>query len=414
MKTLYIDCGMGAAGDMLTGALLEVCSHPEEMLQKLNSLGVPGVRYIAEKSEKCGITGTHVRVEVDGVEEDEHMHSHGSHDHAHEEHVHSHNGHAHSHQGLHGIEHIVNDHIDVPAQVRRSILSVYEKIAAAESQVHGVPMEEIHFHEVGTMDAVADITAVCYLLNEIGADEIIASPVHTGQGTVKCAHGILPVPAPATALLLKGVPVYSRPEITGELCTPTGAALLKTFVSRFEPMPMMRLEKTGYGMGKKDFPIANCVRVLLGENETVRDEAVELRFNVDDMTAEEISFAHEMLFQAGAFEVFLTAVQMKKGRPGTLFTVLCQEARREEVVRAIFLHTSTLGIREFKSGRYVLNRSIHHVQTAFGEVRRKEAEGYGTARYKYEYDDLSRIAKENHLSLYEVRKLVEESAVEGE
>lgn len=391
MKTLYIDCGMGAAGDMLTAALAELTGNVQETVQQLNQLGIPGVVYTAETSEKCGITGTHMKVEYNGVEEGEHTHD----------------GHTHSHQNMHGIEHIVKDHLNVSDAVKEQILNVYKEIASAESRVHGAPVEEIHFHEVGAMDAVADITAVCWLMDQLKPDQVIASPVHVGKGTVKCAHGILPVPAPATALILEGVPVYSKELIDGELCTPTGAALLKTFVDQFGAMPVMKLKKTGYGMGKKDFPIANCVRVLLGEESEDRDQVTELRFNVDDMTAEEIAFAQSRLLEEGAFEVFLTAVQMKKGRPGTLFTVLTTEKKKDEVVKVIFKHTSTLGIREFHSGRYVLKRSIVTEETPYGPVRRKEAEGYGVKRHKYEYDDLAAIALKENRSIDEIRAELE-------
>lgn len=392
MKTLYIDCAMGAAGDMLTAALTELTDHVDETVRQLNALGIPGVVYTAERTEKCGITGTHMKVEYNGEEEGEHSHE---------------GGHTHSHRDMHGIEHIVNDHIQVSDAVKKQILTVYTAIAEAESQVHGVPVDEIHFHEVGSMDAIADITAVCWLMDQLKPDRVIASPVHVGKGTVKCAHGILPVPAPATALLLKDIPIYSKEQIDGELCTPTGAALLKTFVSEFGPMPVLRVQKMGYGMGKKDFPIANCVRVMLGEESEERDQVVELRFNVDDMTAEEIAFAHARLLEQGAFEVFLTAVQMKKGRPGTLFTALTTEAKKEDVVRAIFRYTSTLGIREFHSGRYVLKRRIAEVETSYGTVRRKEAEGYGVKRYKYEYEDLAAIAEQENCSIDEIRRRIE-------
>ena len=392
MKTLYIDCGMGAAGDMLTAALTELTDHVDETVRQLNALGIPGVVYTAERTEKCGITGTHMKVEYNGEEEGEHSHE---------------GGHTHSHRDMHGIEHIVNDHIQVSDAVKKQILKVYTAIAEAESQVHGVPVDEIHFHEVGSMDAIADITAVCWLMDQLKPDRVIASPVHVGKGTVKCAHGILPVPAPATALLLKDIPIYSKEQIDGELCTPTGAALLKTFVSEFGPMPVLRVQKLGYGMGKKDFPIANCVRVMLGEESEERDQVAELRFNVDDMTAEEIAFAHARLLEQGAFEVFLTAVQMKKGRPGTLFTALTTEAKKEDVVRAIFRYTSTLGIREFHSGRYVLKRRIAEVETPYGTVHRKEAEGYGVKRYKYEYEDLAAIAEQENCSIDEIRRRIE-------
>ena len=404
MKTLYIDCGMGAAGDMLTAALLDLMPEKEEALKELNELGIPGVEFKAETAQKCGVTGTHMHVLVNGEEESEHMHEHHhhhhDHDHDHGEHEHSH-GH-HHHSGMHDIEHIVNGHINVSDEVKKNVMSVYDKIAQAESTVHGTTVEEIHFHEVGTMDAVADITAVSYLISKLDVDQIICSPVHVGKGTVKCAHGILPVPAPATALILEGIPIYSKDEINGELCTPTGAALLKTYVDKFESIPIMTVEKIGYGLGTKDFPIANCLRVMLGETPSAKDKTVELDFNVDDMTGEEIGFATEKLLDNGAREVFVTPVQMKKNRPGSLVCVLCGENDREKMVDLIFKYTTTIGIRETLKDRYVLDRSVETRDTEFGEVRVKKSSGYGVSKEKYEYEDLAKLAKENDCSVKDI------------
>ena len=228
MRRLYLDCGMGAAGDMLAGALLELLPDPEGFVEELNGLGIPGVRFRRESAVKCGITGTHLSVTVNGQEEEsrDHRHEHDhEHDHGHEhDHEHSHghehdHGHGHSHSGMREIAHIVEGHLNLPQRVREDIMAVYGLIAEAESQVHGVPVSDIHFHEVGTLDAVADITAVCLLMDRLAPDEVIASPVHVGSGQVHCAHGILPVPAPATARFLRAVPIYGG-AIQGELCTP--------------------------------------------------------------------------------------------------------------------------------------------------------------------------------------------------
>ena len=396
MRVLYISCEMGAAGDMLTAALLELFEDREAVLKELNDLEIPHVRFEAETTSKCGINGTHMHVYVDNEEEDEHMHEH------HHDHEHSHEHHHHSHSSLHGISHIVNDHIHVSEKVRKDVMSVYQLIAEAESQVHGVDIENIHFHEVGTMDAVADITAVCYLLEKLSVDKIIVSPIHVGKGTVKCAHGILPVPAPATALILQGIPIYSKENINGELCTPTGAALLKHFASEFTNMPAFTVEKIGYGMGKKDFPQANCVRVFLGETAGQGDEVIELSCNVDDMTGEEAGYALNSLMENGALDAFTTAIGMKKGRPGLLFTVLCKEEDREQILKVLFRDTTTLGVRESRKSRYILERWFSKDLCEYGEVQIKHAGGYGVQKAKYEYEDLSRIAKEQGISLREV------------
>ena len=402
MRTLYIDCAMGAAGDMLTAALLELVDNADDFLHELNHIGLHGVTVTREPSVKCGITGTHIHVSIGGVEEDEHLHDHHHHAHDHEHH-HHHDHHHHEHSGMHEIEHRVS-HLNIPEEVRKDVLAVYGLIAEAESHAHGVPVSEIHFHEVGTMDALADITAVCLLMHRLHIDRVVASPVHVGSGQVKCAHGILPVPAPATAYILRDVPIYGG-EIRGELCTPTGAALLKHFVSEFSAMPPMRVQKIGYGMGKKDFPAANCVRCLLGEGESRTDSVWELQCNLDDMTGEEIGFAMDELYTGGALEVFTTAVGTKKNRPAVLLTVLCKAEDKQRVTDLIFKHTTTLGVREIEKRRTVLQRSFTQVQTPYGEVRRKTSTGYGVQRAKYEFDDLSRIAREQNISLREAAQL---------
>ena len=379
MKTLYIDCGMGAAGDMLAAALLELLPDKQAFLTQMNDLGLPGVEISAQRTVKCGITGTHFRVAIQGREEDEHHHAHS---------------------GLGQISSLV-EALPIPTMVKLDVLAVYRLIAQAESQVHGVPVEHIHLHEVGALDAVADITAVCLLLHRLNVEQIVASPVHVGSGSVCCAHGVLPVPAPATALLLQGIPSYGG-EIAGELCTPTGAALLKHFVQKFGPQPMMATQAVGYGMGKKDFPRANCLRVLLGDTQQPGEEILELRCNLDDMTGEALGFAQERLLEAGALDVFTTAIGMKKCRPGILLTVLCRESDREKLVQCLFRHTTTLGIRETLCQRHTLARYVEHVETPWGQVRKKVSTGQGIYREKYEYEDLARLAKEHGVSLQEV------------
>ena len=253
------------------------------------------------------------------------------------------------------------------------------------------------------MDAIADVTAVCLAMERLAPEQVVVSPIHVGSGKVKCAHGILPVPAPATAYILKEIPIYGG-EIKSELCTPTGAALLRHFATSFGNMPVMRVSAVGYGMGKKDFPVANCVRAMLGESveKESGDTVIELSCNIDDMTAEALGFAEEQLLSAGALDVFMTPVQMKKSRPGTLFSVLCLSADKEKMVKLIFKHTTTLGIRENICTRYVLSRKTETVSTQFGEIRKKVSYGYDVKREKYEYEDLARIAREKDISLKEV------------
>jgi hypothetical protein len=408
---------MGAAGDMLTAALLELCPEPEKMVKKLSGLGIPGVEYHLERTEKCGIQGSHVRVLVQGQEEHSHDHAHHEHTHEHE-HEHTHE-HAHEHEHEHTHEHEHDHHhthhhasmgdiealiggLPVSETVRENALAVYRLIAQAEAQAHGKPVSEIHFHEVGTMDAVADVVAVCYLLETLAPEKIVVSPIQVGTGHVHCAHGILPVPAPATAYILREVPIYSG-SIQGELCTPTGAALLRHFAGEFGPMPVMRVEKIGYGMGTKDFPVANCVRAMLGSTEDLSDRVLELQCNLDDMTPEDIGFATEQLLEAGALDVYTTPIQMKKNRPGTLLSCLIQPQDRQRFVELLFRHTTTLGVRETEHRRAILDRKTTEKNTPYGVVTVKVASGWGVRREKPEYEDLQRIAREQDISLEELR-----------
>lgn len=533
MKALYLECNMGAAGDMLMSALSELIPDKEDFVRRLNALNIPKVTVSAETAQRCGINGTHLSVKVDGMEEiseDVHSHVHlsvdetlnvdnrtrehlsvdngkhrqegsdkahlsvegaprkqsrgdesragfsrtnsqksvalrGTHkpehprgrnipskkrgiyglfaydstpskrsapekltnhgalpqkphklpveephspeptaEHSHEAaHTHEHS-HGHFHSSLHDIEGIITK-LDISEKVKSDALAVYRLIAEAESHAHGKPVEEIHFHEVGTMDAVADIVGVCMLMEEIRPDKVICSPVHVGCGQVRCAHGILPVPAPATAHILQGVPIYGG-RIQGELCTPTGAALLKHFVSEFGEMPVMSVSKLGIGMGTKEFPQANCIRAMLGEIEGEREDVCEICCNLDDMTPEALAFAEERLLEGGALDVYTVPVGMKKSRSAVMLVCLCAPEKREDIIRLIFRHTSTIGIRERSCRRVTLKRTIQTVNTKFGVVRVKVSEGFGVKREKPEYDDLAQIAREHSLTLEDAQKLI--------
>lgn len=407
MRTLYLECNMGAAGDMLMGALLELYPDKEGFVAKMNRIGIPGISVEAQTSVKCGITGTHIEVKVNGEEEEsmDVLHDHeesSAHSHAHPHHPHTH---SHTHAGLEDIFRIV-DTLDVPGQVKTDVKEIYRLIAEAESRVHGRPVGEVHFHEVGAADAIADITGCALLMQELGADRVSVSAVNVGYGQVRCAHGILPVPAPATALILEGIPCYAG-SIEGELCTPTGAAIIKYYASQFGNMPRMVVQKIGYGMGKKDFPAANCVRAVLGDTEEEeKDEITELRCNLDDMTPEELGYAMEVLFSNGALDVFTSPIGMKKSRPGTLLTVMCVRKDRDLMARLIFKHTTTIGIREYACSRMVLHRSERILESPLGSVRVKDTEGYGVHREKMEFEDLKKIAEHTGMSIREVREAV--------
>ena len=288
MRELYLDCNMGAAGDMLAAALYELLDEEgrQSFVDTMAALTPDGVKVSVRPDTKCGILGSHFDVVINGEEEHsvdahEHEHSHShehahTHEHTHEhEHVHTHehshphththeheHSHTHVHHGMKDVEDIVKSFSGISDEVKGKIMEVYGVIAAAESEVHGTTVTEIHFHEVGMMDAIIDVTAVCLLMDMLGADKITASPVRVGWGHMRCAHGILPVPAPATANILRGVPTYAG-GIEAELCTPTGAALLKYFAESFTDQPLMTVSRIGYGMGTKDFEVCNCVRALM-------------------------------------------------------------------------------------------------------------------------------------------------------
>ena len=389
MKTLYFECNMGAAGDMLMAALFELLPDKAAFAAQMNQLGIPGVHYACEPVEKCGILGTHVSVCVNGMKEEAGKQLPQE---------------VHHRSDLKQIERLISG-LEVSDAVRRNAVAVFRLLAEAESHVHGKPVSEIHFHEVGTMDAVADIVGVCLLLEQLAPQRIIASPVHVGSGQVQCAHGLLPVPTPATAYLLQGVPIYGG-SVQGELCTPTGAALLKHFADAFGSMPVMQVSQIGYGMGTKSFETANCVRALLGDTAEGQEQIVELSCNLDDMTPEAIGFAQEQLFAGGALDVYTVAIGMKKNRPGVQLCCLSTPEKRETLIQLLFRHTTTLGVREQTCSRYTLNRTLHAAETEFGTIQVKHAEGWGISREKLEYEDAARIAREMHLPLSAVYKKV--------
>ena len=417
MRTLYIECNMGAAGDMLMSALYELLEDQEAFLDQMNHLGLPGVHLEAEKGQTCGIAGTHMRVTVHGEEElpgdcgHEHHHHHG-HEHHHHAHEHEHHHHAHEHEHHHATPGHIGDLIDgleLPQRVREEARAVYDSIARAEAKAHGCPVGDVHFHEVGALDAVADVTGVCYCLYLLKPERIVVSPVHVGSGTVKCAHGVMPVPAPATANLLEGVPCYGG-EMRGELCTPTGAALLTHFADDFGPMPLMKTGGVGIGIGTKEFAQANCVRAFLGEmdDESAEDAGgangtiTELVCNIDDMTPEALGYACARLLEAGALDVYTVPGTMKKGRPGHVLTVLCEIDKEEKIAAYILAETTTNGLRARRCRKYFLEPGMKKVATKWGEVRVKTAEGFGTSHEKPEYEDVAKIAREQGVSYQKV------------
>ena len=397
MRILYFDCSMGAAGDMLTAALLDCLPDPTAFVTEFNALGIPGVQMHIENTETCGIRGLHVHIVVHGEEEGEHSHEHHGHTH---EHHHPHE------RGPAEIAALI-EQLPLSEPVRQNALAVYQGIAGAEARVHNKPLSQVHFHELGSLDALADVLAFCMLIEKLNPNKILASPVHVGSGQVKCAHGVLPVPAPATAELLRGIPSYGG-EIQGELCTPTGAALLRHFVQDFVPQPLMTVSGLGYGVGKKVFPRANCVRALLGDVEGTTETVDEVSCNLDDMTGEAIGFALELLLEQGALDAYTLPIGMKKSRPGVMLSCLCKPEDTERLADLMLRHTTSLGVRITSHRRKTLPRSFEIIETPYGSVRLKTAGGVS----KPEYEDLARIAKAQDLTLAEAAALLSPPNIE--
>ena len=385
---------MGAAGDMLMGALYELYPEKERFLADMNAL-IPGVKLEAEGVTRQGIAGTHMRVDIHGLEVG--LVRRRAHDH--------HQDHHHEHRSLANI-HAMIDAFPLPEAVREKARRVYGLIAQAEAEAHGVEAGEVHFHEVGALDAVIDVTGVCYLLYLLAPDAVCASPVTMGSGTVRTAHGLLPVPAPATAKLLTGVPVTAG-DVEAELCTPTGAALLRTFAGSWGVMPDGVIQGCGHGCGTKDFPRANCLRAFLVDDlsraEGPNDEVTELKANIDDMTGEALGLALERLLEAGALDVSYAPAAMKKNRPGVLLTCLCRPGDADRLASEVLRHTSTFGVRRTDCRRYALAASMDAVETPWGTVPRKTGTGYGITKSKPEYGVLAEIAAERKVPLAAVR-----------
>lgn len=377
---------MGAAGDMLMSALLELVDNREKTVELINSIGFNDTVITFEEKRFSGVSGTHASVIVGGKEEG------CSPD-------------FHTHRTLGDVFEII-DSLDISDSVCKGAKKVYEFIAKAEGKVHRCDASVVHFHEVGMMDAIVDVTVVLYLFEMLGIDRVICSPVNAGNGYIQCAHGVLPVPAPATAELLTNLPYYCDDIIQTELCTPTGAALIRYLADDFGAMPVLRVNRIGYGVGTKKLSKPNVLRAFLGDADDCDGYVSELSFNVDDMTAEELANACEIFMNNGACDVFQTPVNMKKNRLGTLVDVVCRKQDKQKFIELIFRHTSTIGIREHNSNRYILERQIKPADTVFGKISVKNSYGYGTSKSKYEYEELKSVSEKNNISLYEVNRIL--------
>ncbi len=426
MRIAYLECFSGISGDMFLGALIDAGVPASLLEETVAALGL-GAKLEISRVMRSGISATKVDVSVDGEKDmpreeywakEQKKSAHPGHHHHEPGHSFSHDhapagaaarqdraphAHGHSHRGLSEIRQIISK-ATISDGAKKAAISVFEALGSAEAKIHSVPVEQIHFHEVGAVDAMVDIVCASVGADALGVNEFVCSPLNVGGGTVHCAHGTFPVPAPATVELLKDAPVYSS-GVQAELVTPTGAAIVRTLARRFEAFPRMKIEKTGYGAGSRDFEgIPNVVRLVIGEAVTetkLNSETLSvLEANLDDLNPQVFGYVMDRLLEEGALDVFGMPVQMKKNRPGTLLTVLCKPEDAGKLTQLIFAETTTLGVRQRDEVRQTLARRWENVRTPWGEVRIKIASMNGTVtNYAPEYEDCRRIATEHHVPL---------------
>src|SRR5712692_5877490 len=421
MRIAYLECFSGMSGDMFLGALVDAGVPLKLLEETVTALNV-GARLEVSRVDRSGIAASKVDVYAHGEKDlprevyweqreqlgHGHEHEHG-HDHRHEHAKAALQEHEHSHgRSLREIKRIISG-APISQGAKRNAIASFEALGAAEAKIHNTDIEAVHFHEVGAVDAIVDIVCAAVGFEALGVDELICSPLNVGGGTVKCAHGDLPVPAPATVELLNGAPVYSS-GIQAELVTPTGAAIVKTLAARFSAFPEMKIEKSGYGAGTRNLPNhANVVRLTIGEaqphleTDTSQETITVLESNLDDLNPQVVGYVMDRLLEEGALDAFCLPVQMKKNRPGALLTVLCRPEDAVRLTHLVFAETTTLGVRQREEKRRVLARRWINVATPWGEVRMKIASMNGTiTTYAPEYEDCRKIAAQHHVPLKSV------------
>ena len=425
-RILYLDCFSGISGDMFIGALLDAGLDLQFLQAELAKLGVAGYQLRVSRVDRSGISATKFDVDVEPQgnghhhhhDDDGHHHHHDDHGHHHHHddhgHHHHHDDHGHhhhhdqhdnhGHRSLSTIRRLIEESTLAPG-VRQRALAIFQRIGEAESRIHNIPIETVHFHEVGAIDSIVDIVGACIALEALGIERVISSPIHVGSGSFKCAHGTYPVPGPATAELLRGVPSYSK-DVAGELATPTGAAIVANLTSDYRAMPLMKIDRIGYGAGTRDYPqYPNVLRVILGELVEDEDRTAEsvtvIEATIDDLSGE--IFGHFMgrALAEGALDVFYVPVQMKKNRPGVLLTLLCRNEDRARMARLIFSETTTVGIRYREERRQILVRHKETVETPYGPITVKvSSDTDGTVLTRHpEFEDCQRAAAEHGVAL---------------
>lgn len=395
MKILYYDCFCGISGDMNLGALVDLGVDGDYLIKELSGLQLNSeYEIVINKGIKKGINGTKVDVILRPEDHSSHQHEAQSD--------------GHHHRNLKDIENIINES-SLNDRVKRLSLDMFRRIAEAEARVHGKSIYEVHFHEVGAIDSIVDLVGAAIALDYLNVDKIMASPVQVGGGFVKCAHGFIPVPAPATVELLKGIPIKSG-LVSFETTTPTGAAILAANVEEFTDKMGFSIDKIGYGLGNRDLEIPNVLRVFLGQidNREENDEQYIIETNIDDMNPEFYSYIEEKLFAIGALDVFKTPIIMKKGRPAIKLSILVDKATEKAVLEVVFKETTSLGIRKSKVEKIMLKRKFFTLKTKYGDVTIKSADYDGeTVKYKAEYEDCKKIARENKIPIAKVYREVD-------
>ena len=425
MRTLYLDCFAGASGDMFIGALLDCGLEFDFLKTELAKLGVEGYELSLTRVDRSGINSAKFDVHLTGEaqQHDHHNHSHSHHhDHSHDHHHHeenpqsairnpqSHDG----HRSLSAIKQIISSSA-LSAEVKERALMIFQRIGEAESKIHGIPIENVHFHEVGAVDSIVDIVGACIGLEALRIEQVISAPLHVGFGTFKCAHGIYPVPGPATTELLRGVPIYSK-DIEGELVTPTGAAIISSFAASYGNLPAMKIERVGYGAGTRSYPnFPNVLRAVIGEmagsagvspaTDLTPTTVTVIEANIDDLSPQVFGHLMEKALADGALDVFYTPVQMKKNRPGVLVTLLCRPEDRQRMSDMLFSETTTLGIRYRHEQREILQREFVTVETEYGSIKMKiaRADGGRLVNYAPEFEDCRLAAGLHQIPIREVQ-----------
>lgn len=406
MKTLYLECFSGISGDMAVGALLDLGGDSEYLINALNSLNIDGYEIKIYQTSKCGIGATKFDVILNEHDHHSHTHEHGK-DHNHEK-KHSHDHNHHVHRNIKDILNIINNS-KITDRAKQLATKMFNIVAQAESKCHRIPVEDVHFHEVGAVDSIIDIISVAVLIDYLKIDKVITGVINEGTGSVRCQHGIIPVPSPATSQIAAeyNIPLNIT-DINGEMVTPTGAAIVACLTDSFEKPKNMQINKIGIGAGTKDFEHANILRAYLinNINSSTNDSIIKIEANIDDSTGEHLGYAMELLLNIGAKDVYFSPIYMKKNRPAVMLSVLTVKEKFDEVIEILFKHTSTIGIRYYNVNRIKMKRKIKNIDTKYGEISVKKTKYKDIKKITLEFESARKAAIEHNVSISEIEKEV--------